>query len=185
MKPLTLQEELIKDFQEQKKSIAEQLEIINPMATSLRKPAAQRILNSSLIVAMEVLVWLLVLGVVAFVIFIDKLFPFYLMDQLVYDAEALGKYKQTDLKSLYWGIKGLAIIISVLLIVIGRMLSKIRIKNSILNLTGKSMKQWAEQLLKRKANMETLNQRFSIDLPMDDDTIILPNPHQGHNDVLL
>src|SRR5690606_7115654 len=101
------------------------------------------------------------------------------------DAETLGKYKQTDLKALYWGIKGLVIIIALLLVIIGRMLAKIRIKNSILNLTGKSMKQLAEQLLKRRAQMETLNQRFSMDLPMDDDTIILPNTPSGHNDILL
>ena len=184
MKPLNLQEDLIRDFQEQKKTINEQVALIDPMATSLRKPAAKRLFNAGLIVFMEIMAWLLLLACIAFVLFADKLYPFYYLNQLLHDTSLAQRYKQEDLKVLYWSIKGIGIFAALLFLIIARMLGTIRLKNSVLHIAGRNMKLLVEQLLKRKAAMENLEQKYPVELPYSDDAIVMPVP-KPHNDILL
>ncbi len=183
MKPLNLQEDLVRDFQEQKKIIVEQVALIDPMATSLRKPAAKRLFHTGIIVFMEIITWLLLLGCIAFVLFADKLYPFYYLNQLVHDTALGDRYKADDLKLLYWCIKGIGIFAALLFFIIARMLGTIRLKNSILNVAGRNMKLLVEQLLKRKAGMEIMEQKYPVELPYSDDTIVMPN-QRPHDDIL-
>lgn len=184
MKPFALQEDLIRDFQEQKKTIREQVKLIDPMATSLRKPAAKRLLHAGFLVFMEILTWILFLGSVAFVLFLNKLYPFYLLNSLVHDATITDRYKPEDLQMLSWGLKGIAIFAAVLLLIIARMLATIRMKNSVLNVAGRNMKLLMEQMLQRKAGMESLEQRYPTEMPSSDDDIVRP-VQRPHDDVLL
>ena len=184
MKPLNLQEDLIRDFQEQKKTVVEQVALIDPMATSLRKPAAKRLFHAGVIVFMEIVTWLLLLGCIAFVLFADKLYPFYYIDQLAHDTGLAERYKPYDLKMLSWCIKGIGIFAALLFLVIARMLGTIRMKNSILHVAGRNMKLLVEQLLKRKAAMETMEQKYPVELPYSDDAIVMPQ-QKPHNDILL
>lgn len=184
MKPLSLQEELIRDFQQQKKMINEQVALIDPMATSLRKPAARRLFHNGILVFLEILSWLLMLGCIAFVLFADKLYPFYYLNQLVHDSALGERYPAEDLKLLYWCIKGICIFAALLFVVIARMLGTIRLKNSILHIAGKNMKLLVEQLLRRKAAMEGMEQKYPVELPYSDDAIVMP-PQKPHDDILL
>jgi hypothetical protein len=161
-----LQEELIRDFQEQKKMISEQVELIDPMATSLRKPAARRLFHAGIIV------------------FMDRLSPFYIINQIIHDSNLGSKYASSDLNMLHWGIRGMAAVASILFFIIARMLGAIRIKNSVLHVAGRNMKLLAEQLLKRKAAMEALEQRHPFEMLPDDDSIVMPG-QKPHNDILL
>lgn len=183
MKPLTLSEDLIRDFQEQKKATNEQIMLVDPMATSLRKPAAQRLFHTGLIVFMEILAWLLFLGCIAFAIFSDKLYPFYYLNQLLHDTSLGEQYKENDIRVLYWSVKGMAVLIGLLFLIVARMLGAIRLKNSILNIAGRNMKILVEQMLRRKAAMEILEQKYPIDLPSSDDAVVMPQ--KPHNDILL
>lgn len=184
MKQLTLQEDLIKDFQEQKKAVKEHIALVDPMATSLRMPVAQRLFNSGFIVLMEVVSWLFVLGCIALAIFMDKLQPFYLLNLMNNDTANIDKYGKHNLDTLFWVLRGMAIFSAILLIIIARMLARIRLKNSVLHIAGKNMKQLAEQLLSRKVTMESISQRYETELPSNDDTIIVTKPLH-HNDELL
>ena len=83
MTPSRLQEDLIKDFLEQKRTINEQIKLMDPMATSLRKPVAQRLLHSGFSVFLEIICWLLFAALLAYVIFMDKLVPFYVLSKLI------------------------------------------------------------------------------------------------------
>jgi hypothetical protein len=179
-----LQEELIRDFQEQKKMISEQVELIDPMATSLRKPAARRLFHAGIIVFMEIIAWLLFLGCIAFAVFMDRLSPFYIINQIIHDSNLGSKYASSDLNMLHWGIRGMAAVASILFFIIARMLGAIRIKNSVLHVAGRNMKLLAEQLLKRKAAMEALEQRHPFEMLPDDDSIVMPG-QKPHNDILL
>lgn len=184
MKPHNLQEELIRDFQEQKTTINGQVALIDPMATSLRKPAARRLFHAGLLVFLEILAWLLFLGAVAFLLFSDKLYPFYYLNQLRHDGNLGERYRAHDLEMLYWSLKAVGVLAALLLVVIARMLSAIRLKNSILHIAGKNMKVLVEQLLKRKAAMEILEQKYPSDLPSSDDAVVMPQA-RPHNDILL
>ncbi|WP_118975584.1 hypothetical protein [Taibaiella koreensis] len=184
MKPLNLQEDLIRDFQEQKKTVKEQVALIDPMATSLRKPAAKRLFHTGIIVFMEILCWLLVLGCIAFVLFADKLYPFYYLSQLQHDTALGERYKPEDLKALHWMVRGAGLVLALLLLIVARMLAAIRLKNSILHIAGKNMKQLVEQLLKRKAAMENMEQKYPSELPQNDDAVVI-QVQKPHNDILL
>jgi len=184
MKPQNLQEELIRDFQEQKRTISEQLAVADPMAASLRRPAARRLFHAGIIVFLEILAWLLLLCCIAFVLFSDRLYPFYYFNQLQHDTSLGARYRSQDLRVLYWTIKATGIFTAVLFFIIARMLGTIRLKNSILHVAGRNMKLLAEQLLKRKAAMEMLEQKYPAELPSSDDAVVMPQ-RKPHNDILL
>ncbi|MFT4061736.1 MAG: hypothetical protein QM642_05180 [Edaphocola sp.] len=184
MIPTTLQQDLVRDFQEQKKSVAEQVTLIDPMATSLRQPAARRLINAGFLILGEILCWLLVIAGLTFVFFMDKLYPFYLITQLEHDSLRPQQYHLRDLNALEWTLRGAGIILALLFFILTRTIAAIRVKNSVLNVAGKNMKLLAEQLLKRKAAMQSLQERYPVDLPSNDDTIIIPG-QQPHNDTLL
>ena len=181
----SLVEHLIKDFQEQKATLKAQIELIDPIAASIRKPAATRLFHSGSLILLEFIMWILALFSIAFILFFDKLAPFFYLSQIANDSTVLEKYQQQDLITLAWYIKGLIVVLVLAFIWIARMLSKIRLKNSILNITGKSLKHVVEGLLQRKAAMENLELKYPVALPADADSIILPIDNQGHNDVLL
>lgn len=184
MKPLNLQEDLIRDFQDQKKTINEQVALIDPMATSLRRPAARRLFHAGFIMVMEALCWLCFLGGIAFLLFADKLYPFYQLNQMLHNQALKAQYPEQDLKVLYWSIKGMALLVSILFLLIARMLGTIRLKNSVLHVAGRNMKLLVEQLLKRKAAMEFLQQRHPVDMPSSDDEVVMPL-QKPHDDILL
>jgi hypothetical protein len=184
MKPLNLQEDLIRDFQEQKKTINEQVDLIDPMATLLRKPAARRLFHTGMIIFLEIIAWLLLLGCIAFAVFMDKLYPFYLLNQITHDSSLAERYHQYDMNLLHWGIRGMAVVAALLLFIIARMLGTIRLKNSVLHVAGRNMKLLVEQLLRRKAAMEGLEQRHPSEMLADDDSVVMP-VQKPHNDILL
>lgn len=181
---MSLQDDLIRDFQEQKQNITEQVNLIDPMATLLRKPAAQRLIHAGFLVVVEIFAWLLVLATIAFIIFMDKLYPYYLIPKLSNDANILAKYSEQDMRMLAWGIRAIAIVLIITFFIITRMVATIRKKNSVLNVAGKNMKILAEQMLKRKAAMEVLEQRYPIDMPADSDSVVRPAA-KTHDDILL
>ncbi|RYZ22414.1 MAG: hypothetical protein EOP49_46550 [Sphingobacteriales bacterium] len=180
----TLQEDLVRDFQEQKKMIGEQVALIDPMATSLRKPAARRLFHAGIIVFFEIISWLAFLGCIAFVIFMDKLYPFFLINQMIHDADLATRYPAYDLEMMHWAFRGLGALAAVLFLITARMLGSIRIKNSVLHVAGRNMKLLVEQLLKRKAAMESLEQRYPFEMLPDDDSVVMP-VQKPHNDILL
>lgn len=180
MEPFTLKEDLILDFQEQKKALAGQIDLIDPMANNLRKPAVRRMLDTGFLIFMEVVVWALVLCFIAFLIFMDKLYPFMYLN----DLNVTAKISDGELQILKGSIKGIAVLGIIFLIIISRMLRKIRLKNNILNFTGKNLRLLSEELLKRKSAMNILMEKHAKELPADTDTVVLP-PQKPHNDTLL
>src|SRR5690606_29004292 len=82
-----LQDDLLKDFKEQKKMIYEQVELLDPLGTSLRKPAAQRLVSKGSLIFSEILCYLLAAGIITFLFFMDKIYPFYLLADLRFKPE--------------------------------------------------------------------------------------------------
>lgn len=180
----SLLEHLIKDFQEQKEILHKQIESVDPLAASIRQPIATRLFHSGFLIMLEIFAWILVVATIAFVLFMDKLAPFYYLNQIAHDTQIIDTYKQKDLINLIWGVKGIALLNGFLFFWIARMLAKIRLKNSILNIAGKTLKELVEQFFKRRATMESLENKFPLDLPKDADSIIMNTP-TNHNDILL
>lgn len=160
-----LQDDLLQEFKEQKKTNYELIELLDPLATSLRKPAAQRVLSKSALIFSEILLYLLALGVVAFAVFMDKIYPFYLITDMRARVDYQAELGSSNIQMMNIALYGIVIFIGVLFYFFGRMIRRIRLKNDILNLAGKNIKYIVSEHLKRKAALDTIEQRHFDELP--------------------
>lgn len=153
-----LQEDLLKEFNEEKTLISNQLNLLDPLAVSLRKPIATRLLNNLILIALEIVTWLFFLATIAFAIIRDKVYPFYILNRMRSNPEKHG-FSDRDLNNLYNSVLVFSIIIALLLFVIARNLARLRKKNKILQMAGKTIKVVVGEHLKRKATLNALEQR--------------------------
>lgn len=176
-----LQEDLLREFKEEKEMINAQLALLDPLAVSLRKPIATRVLNSLVLVAFEALSWLGIATVIAFLFIRDKVYPFYILARMRSQGAKLG-FSDRDMTNIYNSIIVFGVIICLLLLIIARNLARIRKKNNILQMAGKTIKTVVGEQLKRKATVDTIDQRhFGILDPIpvpESKATQVPNP--GH-----
>jgi hypothetical protein len=158
-----LQDDLLQEFREEKKLISAQLELFDPLAASLRQPAARRLVNKGLLIFIEILAYLLSAGSVAVVIFMNKLFPLYVLDAL--RRKGLEHYDRYETDSFFWLVAGLIVFTGLLLFIIARIVRRVRLKNNVLHLAGKHIKTLVGQHLHRKAAIDSIEQRHFTELP--------------------
>lgn len=166
-----LQEDLLKEFKAEKELILEQLALLDPLAVTLRKPIAARVWNSIVFLVLESIIWLGIVAVIAFCFIRDKVYPFYIMARVRSKGAELG-FSDRDMNNLYYSVIVFAVIIVILLFIIARSLAKLRKKNKILQIAGKTIKTVVGEQLKRKAAIEAIDQRhFGILTPE-----LIPDP---------
>ncbi len=180
-----LQDDLLQDFNEQKLMIESQLEVFDPMGVELSKPAAQRLVSKGALIFAEICCYLLSLGCIAFAVFLTKLFPFFILSEIRFKSQynALGA---VNVEAFNLAIYGLIGIICILFYFLARAMHSIRQKNNILHFAGKHIKTLVSQHLKRKANIQALEQRHFMDQPitMPHEVRVndVPNPgYDGNN----
>jgi len=160
----TLKDDLLAEFREERIMINEQIGLLDPLATSLRKPAAQRLLSSSTLILSEFICYIVSLGGVAFIALMHKIYPFSLLGTVFYNADIRNRIGGPNLVYLISGIYGLAAIGVILTFILGRMAREMRLKNEILNMAGKDIKTIVGQHLERKAAFDTIEQRHMLGL---------------------
>ncbi len=171
-----LQEDLLKDLESQKQNLNDQIALLDPLAASIHRPAYKRLLSSGFSIFLEILIYVAALGAIAYAIFYNKLTPFYRLSSVLnlgINEKLLSNFQANKIT---WGIQGMAIVIAVLLFFIARLMSKIRQKDAVLDISAKNMKQLVQGNLKRRAALESLTQRYASDLPTDSDSIGKPSP---------
>lgn len=182
-----LQDDLLKDFKDQKSMIYEQVKLLDPLATSLRKPAAQRLISKGALIFAEILCYLLAAGVIAFLFFMDKIYPFYVLTDIRHKSEfkSLGAL---NIQAFSLAIYGIISLIAFLFYLLARSARAVRLKNTILNLAGKNIKQITGQHLNRKAAIDTIEQRHFLELPnehleLEEGVRVneVPNPGYGND----
>ncbi|MBS1771562.1 MAG: hypothetical protein JST82_01790 [Bacteroidetes bacterium] len=161
-----LQDDLLRDFKEQKAMIYSQLEVFDPMGTRLAKPAAQRLVNKGILIAGEILCYCLALGAIAFAVLMFKIYPFYILSEILNKTE-YAKLGWMNVRMLTFSIYGLCGIISLLFYAVARSLRSIRLKNDILAFAAKHIKTLVSQHLTRKASIDAIEQRHFLELPQD------------------
>lgn len=159
-----LQDDLLHEFREEKRMIQSQIELIEPLSVSLRRPAVQRVAAKGMILFGELLCWLLFLVAIAMCIFLNKLYPFYLLFELS-RPEHVRELGIQHVQMLRWGVYALIILAGLLFAILARSLARIRQKNNVLYMAGSRIKTLAGQLLARKAAIETLEQQHFHELP--------------------
>jgi hypothetical protein len=174
-----LQDDLLQEFREEKRLIAAQIEIFDPLGISLRKPAARRLASKGMIIFAELLSWLAAAGCITLAIFLNKLYPFYLLFQLR-GADYSRNLGANNVQMLQWAVYGLIGLAALLFIFLARALARIRQKNDILNLAGKHIKSLVGQHLTRKAAIEAIEQRHFMEIPQPQEVNDIPNP--GYNE---
>jgi hypothetical protein len=174
-----LQDDLLHEFQEEKRMIRSQIEDFEPLAVSLRKPAAQRLANNGLILFGELLCWALFLAAIAVCIFLNKLYPFYLLFQLRQPRYAdLGTQ---NVQLLQWSLYGLVGLLGIAFLLLARSLGLIRLKNAILHMAGARIITLVGQHLQRKAAIDAIEQRHFNELPSDHRTDVNAIPNPGYD----
>lgn len=172
-----LQDDLLQEFREEKRMVNAQIDLFDPLGVSLRRPAAQRLAGKSMIILGELICWLAIpaLGVLAF--FLPKLFPTNILFQLNRE-EFASKLGAQNIQWLHWNIYGFIAVMALLFLLLARALRKIRLKNDVLNIAGRSIKSLVGQHLERKAAIDAIEQRHFTELPsapMDSVVVVKPN----------
>lgn len=178
--PSRLQDDLLHEFREEKRMIQSQIEEFQPLAVSLRKPAAQRLASKSLILLSELICWLLFLAAATACVFLNRLYPFILL----FDLDTSGHQDQfaaQDVHTLRLCVYGIIALCGIGFLLLARSLARIRQKNDILNMAGGRIKTLVGQHLERKAAIEALEQRHFGELPADYSTDVNAIPNPGYD----
>jgi hypothetical protein len=160
----TLKDDLLQEFREECIMIREQMEMLDPLGTALRKPAAQRLISTSTLIITEILCYALFLGGVAFMVMMPQIYPFNVGNTIYHSQEIGNKLGSVNVNNFLlagMGITGLAVI---LFLVIGRMARAIRLKNEILHSAGKDIKIILGMHLERMAAIDTIEQRHMLNV---------------------
>ena len=173
-----LQEDLLREFKEERQMIGGQIDLFDPLATTLRKPVAQRLASAGLILFGELLCWLCVLAAIVFAVLIRRLAtPFYAL----FTVDMQRATNPIALRNLQWAVYGTVAVVALLFLFLARALRRIRLKNGILFLAGSRIKTLVGQLLERKAAIDAIEQRHFLEIPGDAraDATAVPNPGYG------
>ncbi len=160
----TLKDDLMQEFREERVMIKEQLEILDPLGTALRKPAAQRLISSTTLVLTEIVFYLLFVGIIGFAFVIHKFPPFSVIKDINNSPEISSKIGAQQLHDFIWTGYCFLAICAVICFTIGRMARIIRQKNEILYQASKDIKIIIGLHLERKAAIDTIEQRHLLDL---------------------
>ena len=167
----TLNEDLMREFLKERHMINEQVEMLDPLAVSLRQPAAQRLVNGTLLIIVEILCYLATIGGIAFVAIMHTIYPFSVLAGIYNDEEMITKIGNKNFNFAALAIYGITVLCILLIFAIGRLAAAIRKKNKILYLAGKDIKIMIGQHLERKAAIDIIEQNHLL----DDTGISLPN----------
>ncbi len=158
----TLKDDLLAEFKEERIMINEQIELLAPLAISLRKPAARRLLSSSTLILTEFSCYILSVGGIAFMLFMHLIYPFSVLGEIFYNPAFRNKIGIPNLIFLISGVYGLTLIGVALIFIVGRLAREMRLKNDILHMAGKDIKTLIGQHLERKAALDTIEQRHLL-----------------------
>ena len=155
--------DLLKEFSEERAMINTQVEMLDPLAVSLRKPAAQRLINSTLLLILEILCYLITLGGIGFIAIMPTVYPFSVLARIFYNTGLKSQIGETDFNFVAIAVYGLVILCVLFMFIIGRMAHAIRLKNKILYLASKDIKIMIGQHLERKAAIDIIEQQHMLE----------------------
>lgn len=174
-----LQDDLLREFREQKRMVQQQLNDFEPLVASLRKPAARRLTNKGLIIVAELICWLLFLAAVGACIYFPRLIPYHELFK-----EASWNISKEDQKIIQYSVYGILGLTALLFVLLARALAGIRQKNDVLQKAGTRIKTLVGQHLQRRAAIDAIEQRHFNELPVGYTTNVnaIPNPGYDENE---
>ena len=161
-----LQDELLHEFREEKRLIHSQTELLQPLSASLRRNAALRLADTSMILVGEIICYALLLAAIAVGIFMNKLYPFYLLTELS-RPEHSREMGLHNVQMLQWSVYALLGLIALVAYFLARALARIRQKNAILSMTGGRIKTILSDHEKRRIAIDDIERRHFSELPAE------------------
>jgi hypothetical protein len=158
----TLKDDLLAEFREERIMINDQLEILDPLGTSLRMPAAQKLYSSSTLYIAEYGCYVFCAAAVGFTAAMPHVYPFSLMNTVAPISDvgsAFGLHHVSLLSASVYTIVGLLVIS---MLIVARLVRSVRLKNEILRHAGHDVKIIVSQHLLRRAAMEAIEQRHLL-----------------------
>ena len=163
MELANLSDDLLVEFCAERQMIYEQVEMLVPLGVAMRLPAAQNLVNRTLLLLLEIACYLISAGGVVLIFKLSTLYPFDLLNNIYANAKLVKTIGNDNLNYFVAAIYGLAIIAAIAFFIIGRLLSEIRQKNNILRLAAKDIKMMVGQQLERQAAIQTIEEKHMLD----------------------
>ncbi|HET8573862.1 MAG TPA: hypothetical protein VFL76_08315 [Edaphocola sp.] len=186
-------EDLIKDFQEQRRTNLQEIEWTDQLMARIKRPFAFRFFQAGFSLFLELLLWVAFMASVGGIIFMERLYPFVLLSQI--PALNIDGILPGDMRNLTWILRGMFLLLGLCFLWIARLLANNRKKAKALNAISKALKVMMEQSLNRRSAIRDLTTKYPVDLAENNDTVVLKHtldpgveshrPDNGHNDILL
>ena len=140
-----LEEDLIQNFLADKEMIVAQLELLKPISVAIHKPAAHKWVNSSLLLIVEYLCYILTIGGIIFIAIMHLIYPFSVLANIYYNNELKEKIGNANFNFVALAIYTITLLCILFVFAIGRFARTIRIKIGLLDYAGKAIKQVLHQ----------------------------------------
>lgn len=189
----TFRKDVMDDIAWERDNINKQLEMLEPMTKELHRSSGLRFLSKTGYVFTEMIVWVLILVAIAWLAFLFKVPPFYIISDLTSAFESVkGElYSQTianNVAIFEWSIRGLVALIIVLLFIVARQLAKLRSKVDITQMAGKTIKDIKQKLEERLTQLKNLEDKYQYllvnDAKIEPDGFTNPLPPPDGDEVL-
>lgn len=163
----TFRTDVLQDIAWEKENINKQIELLEPLKKTLHRSAGMKMLSTSGYFFFQLLCWVGIIGLLAWLIFMFKVSPFYELTNMMYTAEQSGQYKSHEFTNIEWTIRLMAIISIVLLFIIDRQLAKLRRKNNLASVAGKTIADMQGKLEERMNTLIAFEHKYSYLLQDD------------------
>jgi hypothetical protein len=162
MSLISLKDDLLQEFREERKMVNEQIELLDPLVTSLNKPAARRLLSGATLIISEIVCYLLTASGTFFLATMHTIYPFSTLKHMLYEPEIRMKAGVDNVIYLTLGVYGMAALLVISLFILGRMARETRLKNKILKQARIDTTAMMGQQLERKAAIDAIEQRHML-----------------------
>ena len=159
----TLEDDLLNELKQERRMIYEQIEVLDPLSVALRKPVAQRLMNTTLLTLAEILCYLLAISGILFAAMAHTIYPFSLLAKVYASKTVMSKLGESDVNHFALALYAVMALCILLIFLVGRMARDIRKKNQILHLAGMDVKEMMAAHLDRKAAIDYLEVKHEFD----------------------
>lgn len=157
-----LKDDLLQEFREERRMVNEQVAVIDPLVTSLNRPAARNTMSGASLLVAEIASYLATAGGIAFLATMHTLYPFSTLRTILYEPEIRLKAGPENVIYLTLGVYGMAALLVIFTFLLGRAAHGARIKNKILRQARTDMTAMMGQHLERKAAIDAIEQRHML-----------------------
>jgi hypothetical protein len=157
-----LKDDLLQEFRQERKMVNEQVAMLDPLVTSLNRPAAKSTTTSASLIVAEIFCYLLTAGGVALLATMHNIYPFSTLKNMLYETEIRMKAGPENVIYLMLAVYGMAALLVIFIFLLGRAARATRQKNKILKQARLDATAIMGQQLERKAAIDAIEQRHML-----------------------